>query len=74
MQRKKNKELGRNAPTLYPRLQNKRYYIYRKLKQSNMYNFDPTQKPPVLVSILIIVGVIVGIAYAVAELVEQLNK
>ena len=60
--------------TFQPRLQNEIYYIYRKLKQNNMYNFDPTQKPPVLVSILIIVGVIVGIAYAVAELVEQLNK
>jgi type III secretory pathway component EscS len=39
-----------------------------------MYNFDPTQKPPVLVSVLIVVGIIVGIAYAVTELAEQLNK
>lgn len=39
-----------------------------------MYNFDPTKRPPVLVSILIVVGMIVGMAYIAKEFLEQISK
>jgi len=39
-----------------------------------MYNYDPTRRPPAIVSLLIIVGMIVGMAYSLKEFAEHLNK